>query len=115
MKLRRGLHRRMDPCRAAGAVTMIRMTNHQSFSRRRVLAAGLAAIALLSIPALAQAYPSDRRETGSATGPRGRRDEYPPVKINVPAPTGPNGIGTTELHLVDHARDDASAPAASGS
>lgn len=97
---------------------MIRMTNYQSFSRRprpfrvAALVAGLAASLLVSTPALAQAYPSDGRETGTAagTGPLGTAATYPPVTINVPAPAGRNAIGTTELHLVDHARNDASAP-----
>ncbi|MEU4390395.1 hypothetical protein [Kribbella sp. NPDC023855] len=79
------------------------MPNCQSFSRRRLLVAGSAAIALLSTPALAHAYPPGERDNGSATV-TAAASKYEPVKISVPAPTGPNRIGTTELHLVDHTR-----------
>jgi predicted dienelactone hydrolase len=93
---------------------MIRMTNHRSLSRRRVLGAGLAASVLMSVPALASAYPVGERDSGPAVSgmltPAGTATTYPPTKIHVPAPTGPAKIGTIELHLVDQNRDDASAP-----
>ncbi|MEV8376817.1 hypothetical protein AB0P21_29010 [Kribbella sp. NPDC056861] len=91
------------------------MTNYQSFSRRRVVTAGLAASLILSTPALAQAYPVDERDhgrspvTGNALA-AATTATYPPTKIHVPAPTGPHKIGTIELHLVDRARRDESAP-----
>lgn len=91
---------------------MIRMTNYRSFSRS--LGAGLAASVFLSVPALAQAYPADERDSGPAVSgalaPAGTATTYPPTKIHVPAPSGPDKIGTIELHLVDPARDDATAP-----
>ena len=72
---------------------MIRMANNQVFSRRRVLVAGLAASALLSVPALAQAEP-----------------QVHPVRVDLPAPTGRYKLGTTELHLIDRKRNDPTAP-----
>ncbi|WP_433014463.1 hypothetical protein [Kribbella sp. CA-294648] len=78
------------------------MPNCQSLSRRSLLVVGSVAIALLSIPAQAGAYPPVERDSGSVTV---ANTKYQPVKISVPAPTGPNKIGTTELRLVDHARD----------
>lgn len=93
---------------------MIRMANYQSFSRRKLLVGGLAASLFLSTPALAQAYPVGERDAGPAAGTAlvaaTSTSTYPPTKINVPAPSGPNRIGTIELHLVDQARKDASAP-----
>jgi predicted dienelactone hydrolase len=100
----------------AGAATMIRMTNYQSFSRRRVLGVGLAASLLVSTPALAQAYPVGEPDGGPSAGAvpgAATAATYPPVTIDVPAPTGPGKIGTIELHLVDRAREDASAPGGS--
>jgi dienelactone hydrolase len=93
---------------------MIRMTNYRSFSRRRILGAGLAASVFLSVPAPAQAYPATERDSGpvvsGALTTAGTATTYPPTKIHVPVPTGPDKIGTIELHLVDQNRDDASAP-----
>jgi predicted dienelactone hydrolase len=83
---------------------MIRMTNYQGFSRRRVLGAGLMASLLLSTPALAQAYPVE------PAGSRAAAPEVKPQTIDLPAPTGRYAIGTTELHLVDPARNDPTAP-----
>ncbi|MFI5710896.1 alpha/beta hydrolase family protein [Kribbella sp. NPDC051620] len=90
------------------------MTNNRSFSRRRVLGAGLAASVFWSVPALAGAYPIGERDSGPAVSgalaATGATTTYPPTKIHVPAPSGPDKIGTIELHLIDPARDDASAP-----
>ncbi|NEA35590.1 lipase [Streptomyces sp. SID13031] len=90
------------------------MTNYQSFSRRWILGTGLAASLMLSTTALAQAYPVGERDAdpaaGSGLAAAATATTYPPTKIHVPAPTGPNKIGTIELHLIDQARDDASAP-----
>ncbi|WBQ04888.1 alpha/beta hydrolase family protein [Kribbella sp. CA-293567] len=90
------------------------MTNYQSFSRRRIVTAGLAAGLILSTPAAASAYPVDERDRGTAAGSTlaaaATAPTYPPTKIKVPAPTGPNRIGTTELHLVDRERRDERAP-----
>jgi predicted dienelactone hydrolase len=98
---------------------MIRMTNYRSLSRRPKLVtsvgAGLAAsLFFLSISAQAQAYPAGEPDSGPTAGggltTAATATTYPPTKIHVPAPSGPDKIGTTELHLVDQAREDATAP-----
>jgi dienelactone hydrolase len=83
---------------------MIRMTNNQLFSRRRVLVTGLASGALLSVPAIAGAAP---RDAEPGIGPE---LELQAVRFELPPPTGREHIGTTDLHLVDPARRDRSAP-----
>jgi len=82
---------------------MIRMANNQVFSRRRALVAGLAASALLSVPALAQAAP---RETEQGAD----QPQVHPVQVDLPTPTGRYKLGTTELHLIDQKRNDPTAP-----
>jgi dienelactone hydrolase len=83
---------------------MIRMTNNQMFSRGRALVAGLTASALLSVPAIASAAPLEV-EPGIEPD-LGLRA----VTFRLPAPTGRDEIGVTDLHLVDPARRDPSAP-----
>ncbi|TDU89267.1 platelet-activating factor acetylhydrolase isoform II [Kribbella voronezhensis] len=94
---------------------MIRMANNQVFSRRRAVVAGLAASALLAVPALAHAAPRDPERGGQpavrATGSGGADEpQVKPAKVKLPAPTGRYEVGTTELHLIDHRRTDPTAP-----
>jgi dienelactone hydrolase len=80
------------------AATMIRMTNHRV--ARRPLAAALCLTVLLAVPAIAHAAEPLERTTGAIE----------PITFELPEPTGRKNLGTTELHLVDPARDDLSAP-----
>jgi dienelactone hydrolase len=82
-------------------VTIIGMTNNQMFSRRRALVAGLAASALLSVPLTAVASPVDVQPGDLEVGG---------VSFKLPPPTGRDDVGVTDLHLVDPARRDPSAP-----
>ncbi|QNE20339.1 hypothetical protein F1D05_23565 [Kribbella qitaiheensis] len=84
------------------------MANNQVFSRRRALVAGLAAGALLSVPALAQAAP---REAEPGRPLAADEPHVKPAKLKLPEPTGRYRVGTTELHLVDKARTDPAASA----
>ncbi|GAA1651126.1 hypothetical protein GCM10009744_48470 [Kribbella alba] len=71
------------------------------FSRRRAVVAGLAASALLSVPLTAVASPLDVQPGDREVGG---------VSFKLPPPTGRDDVGVTDLHLVDPARRDPSAP-----
>lgn len=86
---------------------MIRMANNHVFGRRRTLVVGLAAGALLSVPALAQAAP---RDTEPGRQLAADEPQVKPAKLKLLEPTGRYKLGTTELHLVDKARKDPTAP-----
>ncbi|MEU6550832.1 acetylhydrolase [Streptomyces sp. NPDC046915] len=66
--------------------------NREGMPRRRVLAAALAVGAAAPIGAAPQA-----RSASTAPGP---------VRLTLPAPTGPYPVGTVPLHLVDTSRPD---------
>jgi hypothetical protein len=61
-------------------------------SRRRVLAAGLAVPAAVTLLA---SSPAQARPGSSH-----------PLRVRLPRPGGPHAVGTTTLHLIDHSRHD---------
>ncbi|WLQ49986.1 esterase [Streptomyces poriferorum] len=82
----------------------------RTHNRRQVLVTGLAATAALAtsaVPSVAAGSP-DRSTAGSD---RPVRADLPTARL--PRPTGPFGVGSTILHLVDRSRTDPWAPDAS--
>ncbi|GAB2564416.1 lipase [Kribbella endophytica] len=75
--------------------TMLRMANCRRINQALV---GVLAVALLSTPLTAHADPEPQDP------------DYTPVTFDLPEPTGRYDLGTTELHLVDNARADSTAP-----
>ncbi|MDG4787560.1 lipase [Micromonospora sp. WMMD1102] len=62
---------------------------------RRLLLAGLAGLLAVSVPAAAPAASARTEPPPTA-----------PLRLSLPAPTGPYPVGSTELHLVDQDRTD---------
>lgn len=77
-------------------------TTHRRSRHRRyagigaVTAGALAALAVGAAPAQAQTAPP---RPAAAAG-------HSLIRVHLPAPTGPDEVGTTELHLVQHGRPD---------
>src|SRR6476660_6118183 len=96
--------RRHRVARAGSAASTDRprgMPMSARINRRRLLAAALAA------PAAATLLPAAARAADDTSGADGA---YPspehPLKLHLPAPSGPYPVGTTTLHLVDRSRPD---------
>lgn len=63
-------------------------------TRRSVILSAAAAVALSAVPARASsAVSAASRKAG-------------PVRLTLPAPSGPHPVGTVSLHLVDASRSD---------
>jgi len=75
-----------------------------SLTRRSLLGAAAAgAIAPIAMATTATAQP---RRAAASPGPAAGARTPAPVRLTLPAPSGPHPIGTVWLHLVDRARVD---------
>ncbi|WP_427164221.1 alpha/beta hydrolase family protein [Streptomyces sp. C1-1] len=79
------------------------MLNERRLLTRRALLGTAMASAVASVPIATAAYAQSRPADGS---PVAANPTPTPVRLTLPAPTGPHPLGTVSLHLVDRARVD---------
>ncbi|GHH63367.1 lipase [Streptosporangium violaceochromogenes] len=86
-----------------GTLYILAMPNERRLLSRRALLGTAAAAAIASVPMTAAAF---ARSRPAADSPVAATPTPAPVRLTLPAPTGPHPLGTVSLHLVDRARAD---------
>ncbi len=82
-------------------MTTTPFTGRKSMTRRRMLGAALAAGAAVPLTAVAGPAWADPGAPGAPSAPVAA-----PTRLTLPVPTGPDPVGTVQLHLVDRSRPD---------